>query len=109
MDSIVVLPPSSELLIPTADDLLTRAWFRVRMNQSAGTVIISHLRPLPWLIFADELEGLMPYSIAGTHSVLEMSLVLVFLFATGHILHDAMSVRTTLVILLASIGLAYNF
>ena len=35
VDSIVVLPPSSELLIPTVDDLLMRAWFRVRMNQSA--------------------------------------------------------------------------
>ena len=48
-------------------------------------------------------------AIAGTHSVLEMSLVFVFLFATGKIFHDAMSVRTALVILLASIGLAYNF
>ena len=35
--------------------------------------------------------------------------VLVFLFATGKIFHDAMPVRTALVILLASIGLAYNF
>ena len=47
--------------------------------------------------------------LAWQSSVLEMSLVLVFLFATGKIFHDAMSVRTALLILLASIGLAYNF
>ena len=108
MDSIIILPPSPEPLIPAIDDLPIGTRLGVRMNQSAGTVIITHLNPLPWLIFADVPDGLMKHSIAGAHSVFEMSLVFVFLFCLGVIFHYAMTVGAPLLILLTFVCLADN-
>ena len=50
----------------------------------------------------------MPDSVAGAHSMLEVALVSVFLSGLGGILHGSMSVRASLIILLAIVTLADN-